>query len=115
MPSAALSSIELAVSGSGVPAVGFFAQVPHYVGGPWAPATIALIEHLGRHLQIDLTVGGLGEDAIAQRARVDALMEEQDDAREYLERLEGLPGEGGMPSGDDLASEIERFLRENES
>jgi proteasome assembly chaperone (PAC2) family protein len=115
VPAAALSALEIAISESGVGAVGFFAQVPHYVGGPWAPATIALLDHLGRHLGVDLPLGELPEEAVSQRSRVDALVQDQDEAREYLERLEGMPGEDGMPNGDELASEIERFLRDNEN
>jgi len=115
VPAAALSALEVAVSGSGLGAVGFFAQVPHYVGGPWAPATIALLDHVSRHLGVELPLGDLPEEAISQRARVDALVQDQDEAREYLTRLEELPGENGIPNGDELASEIERFLRDNES
>ena len=115
VPAAALSALEMAMIGSGVGTVGFFAQVPHYVGGPWAPATIALLDHVGRHLGVELPLADLPEEAVSQRARVDALVESQDDARDYQERLEGLPGEDGMPNGDELASEIERFLRDNES
>lgn len=115
VPAAALSALEMAVSESGVGSVGFFAQVPHYVGGPWAPATIALLDHVGRHLGVELPLGELPEEAVSQRSRVDALIEGQDEAREYLERLEELPGEDGIPNGDELASEIERFLRDNES
>ena len=46
VPSAALSSIELPVTEMGVPAVGFYAQVPHYVGGPYAAASVSLLRHL---------------------------------------------------------------------
>jgi hypothetical protein len=38
VPSAALSAIELTVTGSGIPAVGFYAQIPHYVGGTFRPS-----------------------------------------------------------------------------
>ena len=48
---------ELAVSGSGIPAVGFYAQVPHYVGGPFAAATLALLQHLVPPLGIELPLG----------------------------------------------------------
>jgi hypothetical protein len=115
VPAAALSALEMAVSESGVGSVGFFAQVPHYVGGPWAPATIALLDHVGRHLGVEMPLGELPDDALSQRSRVDALVQDQDEAREYLERLEELPGQDGIPNGDELASEIERFLRDNES
>jgi proteasome assembly chaperone (PAC2) family protein len=114
VPAAALSALEMTVIDSGLGSVGFFAQVPHYVGGPWAPATIALLDHLGRHLGVELPLGELPDEAVSQRGRVDALVQDQDEAREYLERLEELPSEGSMPSGDDIASEIERFLQGNE-
>jgi hypothetical protein len=114
VPSAALSVIELAVSGAGVPAIGFYAQVPNYVGGPYASATIALLEHLGRHIGVDLPLENLPEDAVDQRGNLDSLVAAQPEAREYLERLEQIPAEE-VPSGDELASEIERFLREQGS
>jgi len=112
VPGAALSTLELAVSGTGIPAVGFFAQVPHYVGGPFAIASIALLEHLGRHLGVDLPLGTLIADAQEQRDRLDAAVAADEDAGAYLQRLEGLAGEERSTSGDELASEIERFLSE---
>jgi hypothetical protein len=114
VPAACLSAVEMAVNGSGVPAVGFFAQVPHYVGGPYAPATLSLLEHLGRHLGTPLPLGSLREDAVTQRQRLDAAVEADEDVREILERLESVSDEESaeVPSGDELAAEIERFLRD---
>ncbi len=114
VPAAALSTIELAVSGGGIPAVGFFAQVPHYVSGPFPAATIALLEHVGRHLGIEIPLGSLPDEALAQRRRLDALTEQDPDSRSYVERLERSMSEQRLPSGDELASEIERFLRDAE-
>jgi hypothetical protein len=112
VPAAALSVVELSVNGAGIPTVGFFAQVPHYVGGPYAAATIALVDHLGRHLGVEIPLGSLPDEAASQRQRIDAAVNADEDARGYLERLETLPaGEEGLPSGDELAGEIERFLR----
>jgi hypothetical protein len=111
VPAAALSAIEMTVSAAGIPAVGYYAQVPHYVGtGAYAPATLALLQHLERRLGLTMPLGGLPDDAIEQRQRLDAAIAEDDESREYLARLEER-----MPSGDELASEIERFLRENSS
>jgi hypothetical protein len=112
VPSAALSTIELAISGNGVPAVGFYAQVPHYVGGPFAAATISLLEHAGRHLGIDLPVGALPDEAMAQRQRLDEAVAESEESRVYVQRLEQMADEQGQPSGEDLVSEIERFLQQ---
>jgi predicted ATP-grasp superfamily ATP-dependent carboligase len=111
VPAACLSVIEMAVAGAGIPTVGFYAQVPHYVGGPFAAATIALLEQVGRHLGVDLPLGELPDEALAQRQRLDAAVGGDDDARQYLERLESIAGEEHVPSGDELASEIERFLQ----
>jgi hypothetical protein len=111
VPAAALSVIESAVASAGVPTVGFYAQVPHYVGGAYASGAIALLEHLGRHVGVDLDLGDLPEDALDQRRRLDAAVGDDDDAREYLERLEAIAGQEQVPSGDELASEIERFLQ----
>jgi hypothetical protein len=108
VPSAALSSIELPVSGT-LPAVGFYAQVPHYVGGPYTAASVSLLRHLSRHLGVDVPTGDLEEEAEAQRARLDVAVEADDDVREIVTRLEQADEE--IPSGDELAAEIERFLR----
>jgi PAC2 family len=111
VPSAALSAVEMAVSAGGISAVGFYAQIPHYVGGAYAAASIALIERVERHLGVSLSLGELPNDALAQRARLDAAVASDPATREYVEQLEANAEEERMPSGDDLASEIERFLR----
>ncbi len=111
VPSAALSAVELPASDAGIPAVGFYAQVPHYVGGPYAAATVSLLRHLARHLGVEIPLSDLDEEADAQRARLDAAVAADDDVRELLERMEQNDDEE-LPSGDDIAAEIERFLRD---
>jgi hypothetical protein len=113
VPAAALSTLEMAVAGSGIPAVGFFAQVPHYVTGPYAAATIALLERVGRHLGVETPLGALPDEALAQRQRLDAAVAADADSLAYLKRLEEAADEEQqpIPSGDELAREIERFLR----
>jgi len=113
VPAAALSAIEMTVAGAGIPAIGYYAQVPHYVGtSAYAPATLALLQHLERRLGITLPLGSLADDAIEQRQRLDAAIAEDEDSREYLGRLESLASEERVPSGDEIASEIERYLRQ---
>ena len=58
VPAAAISVLEMAVAEGGIPAVGYFAQVPHYVSGPYPAASVALVEALGRHLGLSLPTGG---------------------------------------------------------
>ena len=115
-PAACISVIEMSAIEGGIPAVGFYAQVPPYVGGPYAPATIALLEAVGDHLGITMPLGGLPEEAITQRAGLDAAVSAQDETRAIVEQLEAQQSQSDepIPSGDELASEIERYLRGQE-
>jgi hypothetical protein len=113
VPAAALSAVEMTVAASGIPAIGYYAQVPHYIGASaYAPATLALLQHVERRLGVTVPLGTLGDDALAQRERLDAAIAEDDDSKEYLARLEAIASEDRVVSGDELASEIERYLKE---
>src|SRR5439155_10298890 len=100
-----------AISASGIPAVGYFAQVPHYVTGPYPPAAIELLRAVGRHLGHELELEELSEEARQLRTRLDAAIAVDEKTRAYLERLESMADEARLPSGDDLIADIERFLR----
>jgi hypothetical protein len=114
VPSAALSSIELSVMGAGIRCVGFYAQVPHYVGGPFASGSIALLEQVERHLGVEVGLGSLPEEALAQRGRLDAAVEDDPTTKAYVDQLEAGMAEERIPSGDELGAEIERFLRDTD-
>jgi hypothetical protein len=111
VPSAAISVLDMAISVAGIPAVGYFAQVPHYVTGPYPAAAIELLRAVGRHLGQDLDVHELKEEAGQLRTRLDAAIAVDEKTRLYLERLESMADEARLPSGDDLIADIERFLR----
>jgi len=113
VPSAALSTVELAVSGAGIPCVGFYAQIPHYVGGPFPAASVALLEHVSRQIGVDIPPGDLLEQAATHRQRLDEAVAADEDSASYVERHENMVDEERIPSGDEPASEIERFLRED--
>jgi hypothetical protein len=112
VPSAALSVLELAMAGAGIPALGFFAQVPHYVNATYPSASIALLAALGQYLGVELPVGQLASRALERRSMLDAAAASDDDTRAHVERLELLADESRLPAGDELIADIERFLRE---
>lgn len=112
VPSAALSVIDIAVAEAGVPAVGYFAQIPHYVSGPYPAAAVELLRALERHLGVAIPLGDLPEEAEELRGRLDTAAALDEKTRAYVERLEGMVDESRLPSGTELISEIERFLRE---
>jgi proteasome assembly chaperone (PAC2) family protein len=112
VPAAAISILEHAVSEAGIPAVGYYAQIPHYMSGPYPAAAVELLRAVGRHLGSEVPVGSLVEEATALRTRLDAATALEETTRTYVERLEAMVDEERLPSGDDLISEIEEFLRD---
>lgn len=113
VPGAAVNIIELALTDSGIPAVGFWAQVPHYVAGPFYAGCVALIDRVARHLGISIDLGDLVDRVAEQRRQLDATIATQPDSRAYLERLEEMAAaQGEIPSADDIAAQVERFLRD---
>jgi PAC2 family len=112
VPSAAISVLEMAVSRAGTPAVGYYAQVPHYVSGPYALAAVELLRAVGTHLGTEVAEGPLADEARLLRSRLDAATAAEETTRAYVERLEAMVDEERLPSGSELISEIERFLRD---
>ena len=49
-----VSMLEMRVAEAGIPALGYFAQIPHYVSGPYPAAALELLGVLSRHLGVDL-------------------------------------------------------------
>ena len=115
VPSALVSALELEVSKAGIPALGYFAQVPHYVSGPYATAALELLRALGNHLGSTIAANDLEEEARELRSRLDTATGLDETTRGYVERLEAMYDEQRLPSGSDLISDIERFLRDQGS
>ncbi len=112
VPSAAISVLDFAVSRAGIPSVGYYAQVPHYLSGPYPAAAVALLRAVGQHLDSDVPMGSLEADANDLRSRLDLAAASEETTRSYVERLEAMVDESRLPSGDELISDIERFLRD---
>jgi hypothetical protein len=112
VPAAAASVISKHVMEQGIPTVGFFARVPHYVAGTYYPAVVALVERVTGHLRIPLPAGSLVDEAAEQRRRLDEAIEDQPQAQAIVKRLEELADSEGEVSGSELAAEIERYLEQ---
>jgi len=112
VPSALISALEIEIGRAGIPALGYFAQVPHYVSGPYATAAVALLGALGTHLGAEIQASALTDEARELRSRLDTAAGLDETTRAYVERLEAMYDEQRLPSGDDLISDIERFLRD---
>jgi proteasome assembly chaperone (PAC2) family protein len=125
-PGGAQAAIEQACDTRGIPALGIWAQVPHYAAGMHYPAaSIGLIESLARVAELSLPVGDLPSQAEITRMRLDELIEQNPEHQAMLQQLEaayerledvgmGPLGDITLPTGDELAAELERFLREQQ-
>ena len=98
----------------GIPAISFWAAVPHYVAQPPNPkATIALLHRVEEVLDIAVPLGELPAQADDWRKLVDEMAAEDEDVRDYIRNLEERDDDGEMreASGDAIAKEFERYLR----
>ncbi|MCU1460175.1 MAG: hypothetical protein JWO37_250 [Acidimicrobiales bacterium] len=125
VPAGIESAIEARFAAGGLAAVGLWARVPHYVSAmPYPDASAALLETLQRVAGVGADTTELRTEARAHRDRVDELvagnaehtamvraLEAQldEEADRFANPLSGGPD--GLPSGDELAAELERFLR----
>ncbi len=107
------------VAESGLPAVSFWASVPHYLPSvPSAPAALELLQNLQHLVGGPLDTSHLERTSEDYQRQVAAAVSQDSDLTSYVQMLEerydaqadGDPED--LPSGDDLASELEEFLRE---
>jgi predicted ATP-grasp superfamily ATP-dependent carboligase len=97
-----------------VPAVSFWAAVPHYLPQPPCPkATLALLGQVEDLLETSIPLGDLPEDARAWERGVAELAEEDEDVAEYVRSLEESQDTAELPeaSGEAIAREFERYLK----
>ncbi len=97
-----------------VPAVSYWAAVPHYVAQPPCPkATLALLGQLEELLEVSIPVLELAEDARAWERGVDELAGEDEEVADYVRSLEETRDTADLPeaSGEAIAREFERYLK----
>ena len=119
VPSGVQGMIERRAHLRGLPALGLWAQVPHYVAAmPYPAASLALLQATNRVAGLDLPLGNLPDLADASRRRIDELIAQNPEHAAMLEQLESQAEQQATStalsatSGDELAAELERFLRE---
>ncbi|HEX6877286.1 MAG TPA: PAC2 family protein [Nocardioidaceae bacterium] len=101
-----------------IPAVSFWAAVPHYVAQPPCPkATMALLGQLEDLLEISIPLADLPEEARAWERGVDELAEEDEEIADYVRALEETRDTADLPeaSGEAIAREFERYLKRRET
>ncbi len=133
VPAGMASLLEHTMHDRRIPALGIWVQVPHYLATMAYPAaSVALLDGLDEYAGIDIDATDLRASIPAQRSRIDAMIADNPEHVSMLQQLEELydsttdeqvigvdPAESSgaaleMQSGDDLAAEIQRFLRDQD-
>jgi len=102
-----------------VPSVSLWAAVPHYVSlAPSPRAALALVRRLGELLRVDIDLTELEQASDEYSEQVSEAVSTDAETAAYVEELERrvdmLEAADDLPSGDTLAAELTRFLRERE-
>jgi len=131
-PTGIVGVLHDACRAAGVATASLWAPVPHYVSSPPnPPATRALLEHLAVLAGIELDLSGLDQLVDLWRVQVDHAIREDDEVSSYVRELEGRldaddagergiilgghpAGGGTVPDAEELAAEVEQFLREQD-
>ena len=119
-PTGIVGVLHEAFSRAEIPSASLWAAVPHYVAATPSPkASLALVERAARLLSTSLFTADLQVMAADYERQVSEVVDSDDDVAAYVRRLEDHADdpddEGGsleLMSGDALADELERFLRE---
>lgn len=104
------TALLVALGEAGIPGVGLWGQVPHYLAGsPSPPAKRALLDRLGRLTGIEVDLGALDRAVERYATKVEAGLADRPDVAELVQAIEAE--HPSIPTGDELVTEIERFLR----
>lgn len=134
VPAGVVAAIERRLNQLEIPTIAIWARVPHYAAAmPYPPASLQLLDGLATVAGIKVASPELAEAAAATRAHLDELAANSIQHATLIRQLEAQvdadPAEGGgdpdsagqaeateagwgiLPTGDELAAEVERFLK----
>jgi proteasome assembly chaperone (PAC2) family protein len=107
---------------AGVPTVSMWAASPHYLPQTANPkVSLALMERLRDLLGLEIDTGEIELAARSWEREVNDAIDEDGNLGDYVKRLEEAAENGGLDapepadafSGEELAAELERYLREH--
>lgn len=104
--------------------LGMWARIPHYVAGEYPDGARTLLARLGDHLGVSVDPTDLIEEAATHRRSLDEAAASSPEITEHISELEQLYDaesgggslaetfSGELPTGDEIAAELQRFLQE---
>jgi predicted ATP-grasp superfamily ATP-dependent carboligase len=119
-PTGIVGVLHDACARAGLPSASLWAAVPHYVSLTPSPrAAKALVDRLAELLEADVDTRELEQAADSYSQQVSEAVAADEETAQYVEELERRVDEiadaADLPSGDAIAAELTRFLREREN
>jgi predicted ATP-grasp superfamily ATP-dependent carboligase len=119
-PTGIVGVLHTACVAAGLPAASLWAAVPHYVAAaPNPKAALALVRKIESLVAITVDATDLETATEEYERQVGLAVQSDPDVQAFVERLEQAAerdtsplGPGDLPSGDAIASEFQRFLRQ---
>ena len=119
-PTGIVGVLHSACMEAGLPAASLWAGVPHYVAAATNPkAALALVRRVESLIDVSVDASDLESAAVDYERQVGLAVQSDPDIQAFVERLEQtaesedeLTLEQDVPSGDMLAREFQRFLRQ---
>src|SRR5919198_302613 len=121
-PTGIVGVLQAACQDAGMPTASLWASVPHYVAAaPNPKAALALVRKLEALLGVAVDASELETASMEYERQVSLAVQSDPDVQAFVERLEQaaeeddadqLPDPRNLPSGDVLAREFQRFLRQ---
>lgn len=132
VPASFQVALEHQFATAGFDTLGMWVRVPHYVAGDYPEASKTLLERVAALLGSSIDVAAFDRAIDANRARLDMAASSSDEVTEHVSQLERIydaehvepvsdddgPGSSftaeNVPSAEEIAAEVERFLRGRE-
>jgi predicted ATP-grasp superfamily ATP-dependent carboligase len=119
-PTGIVGVLHAACQEAGLPTASLWASVPHYVAAaPNPKAALALVRRLESLVGVTVDASELESAAADYERQVSLAVQSDPDVQAFVERLEAAAEEEeprlrpqDLPSGDVLAREFQRFLRQ---
>jgi proteasome assembly chaperone (PAC2) family protein len=119
-PTGIVGVLQAACGKAGLPAASLWAAVPHYIASaPNPKAALALVRKLEGLVGVSVDASELERATVDYERQVNLAVQSDPDVQAFVERLERAADDEDdpldprdLPSGDRLASEFQRFLRQ---
>ena len=119
-PTGIVGVLLAAAQDAGIPSASLWASVPHYVAAaPNPKAALALVRKLESLVGVSVDAGELETAAVDYERQVSLAVQSDPDVQAFVERLEQAAeeeepdiGPADLPSGDSIARDFQRFLRQ---